>query len=65
MSEQPRDESRPELDKRQPPPDAAAPDRPNVPAKPGEVISKKLTPEEQMALYENDLKENDWGHQPC
>ena len=27
--------------------------------------SKPLTAEEQMALYENDLKENDWGHQPC
>jgi len=27
--------------------------------------SKPLTPEEQMALYEKDLKENDWGHQPC
>jgi len=27
--------------------------------------AKKLTPEEQMALYEDDLKENDWGHQPC
>ena len=26
---------------------------------------KKLTSEEQMALYEKDLKENDWGHQPC
>jgi hypothetical protein len=25
----------------------------------------KLSPEEQMALYENDLKETDWGHQPC
>jgi hypothetical protein len=25
----------------------------------------ELTPEEQMALYEKDLKENDWGHQPC
>ena len=25
----------------------------------------KLSPEEQMALYEKDLKENDWGHQPC
>ena len=28
-------------------------------------IAKQLTPEEQMALYEKDLKENDWGHQPC
>jgi hypothetical protein len=26
---------------------------------------QQLTPEEQMALYEKDLKENDWGHQPC
>ena len=26
---------------------------------------KELTPEEQMALFEKDLKENDWGHQPC
>jgi hypothetical protein len=28
-------------------------------------LEKKLTPEEQMALYEKELKENDWGHQPC
>ena len=26
---------------------------------------KKLTVEEQMALYEKELKEGDWGHQPC
>jgi len=26
---------------------------------------KKLTAEEQMALYEEHLKETDWGHQPC
>ncbi len=25
----------------------------------------QLSPEEQMALFEKDLKENDWGHQPC
>lgn len=24
-----------------------------------------LTPEEQLALYEKALKEEDWGHQPC
>jgi hypothetical protein len=28
-------------------------------------LPKKLTAAEQMALYEADLKENDWGHQPC
>jgi hypothetical protein len=27
--------------------------------------AKKLTEEEQMALYDKELKENDWGHQPC
>lgn len=24
-----------------------------------------LTPEEQMERFAQDLKENDWGHQPC
>ena len=24
-----------------------------------------LTPEEQMARFEKELKETDWGHQPC
>ena len=38
---------------------------PNLAAgqKPGDV--SQLTAEEQMALYEKELKENDWGHQPC
>jgi hypothetical protein len=27
--------------------------------------AEKLSAEEQMALYEKELKENDWGHQPC
>ncbi len=31
------------------------------PSKPVE----ELTPEDQMALYEKQLKEDDWGHQPC
>ncbi|MCF6313457.1 MAG: hypothetical protein L3J39_13500 [Verrucomicrobiales bacterium] len=26
---------------------------------------EKLSAEEQMALYEKSLKEDDWGHQPC
>jgi hypothetical protein len=34
-------------------------------SKPGEAQAKLLTPEEQMALFEQHLKENDWGHQPC
>lgn len=29
------------------------------------VTPNQLTPEEQMALYEEQLKEDDWGHQPC
>lgn len=36
------------------------------PDKPAETTSpNQLTPEEQMALFEKELKENDWGHQPC
>jgi len=31
----------------------------------GAAAAKPLTPEEQMAAFEKDLKENDWGHQPC
>ena len=26
---------------------------------------KKLSPEEQLAEYEESLKNDDWGHQPC
>jgi hypothetical protein len=36
-----------------------------VPPVPAAPPAAKLTPEEQMALFEKDLKENDWGHQPC
>jgi hypothetical protein len=31
----------------------------------GSTPSAGLTPEEQRALYEDELKETDWGHQPC
>ena len=27
--------------------------------------TQQLSADEQMALYEKELKENDWGHQPC
>jgi hypothetical protein len=27
--------------------------------------ANQLTPEEQMARFEQALKETDWGHQPC
>ena len=29
------------------------------------VPVEQLSPEEQMALFEAKLKEEDWGHQPC
>jgi hypothetical protein len=28
-------------------------------------VSENLTAEEQLALFEKSLKEDDWGHQPC
>ena len=43
--------------------------KPKAPASPPEesepATPRKLTAEEQMALYEKELKEEDWGHQPC
>jgi hypothetical protein len=46
-----------------PPPTSPAP----APASGGETPppAASLTPEEQMALFEQELKETDWGHQPC
>jgi hypothetical protein len=38
---------------------------PTVPAADQPPTNRPLTPEEQMAAYEKDLRENDWGHQPC
>lgn len=37
----------------------------NVSADSTQPPAKTLTPDEQMALFERELKENDWGHQPC
>ena len=28
-------------------------------------LLEELTPEEQLARYEESLKNDDWGHQPC
>ena len=28
-------------------------------------MGNEVTEEEQMARYEEDLKQNDWGHQPA
>ena len=30
-----------------------------------QIVTEKKPTEEQMAAYEEDLKESDWGHQPC
>lgn len=55
----------------EPPPQSNASGSPALPPRaesdppPTVPTAKPLTPEEQMALYEADLKENDWGHQPC
>lgn len=49
-----------------PPTPAAGPAGPGTAPAAGDVMAaNKLTPEEQMALFEKELKENDWGHQPC
>jgi hypothetical protein len=35
------------------------------PVAPTEAAPEQLTKEEQWALFEKELKESDWGHQPC
>jgi len=47
----------------QPPPTKDAKAAPTANA--AKTPPRELTPEEQMALYEKELKESDWGHQPC
>lgn len=50
------------------PPPASVAGKPAGPsaAKPGEPIpANSLNPEEQMERFAKELKENDWGHQPC
>lgn len=37
----------------------------NEAEKPAAEPVKPLSPQEQMEKFEEDLKENDWGHQPC
>jgi hypothetical protein len=47
---------------------ASAPGDGSAPAEPGEApgaSANPLTKEEQWALFEKELKESDWGHQPC
>ena len=46
-------------------PGADGSQKPSEPVKDAPAELKPLTPEEQMALYEEKLKEDDWGHQPC
>ena len=58
----------------EPEPNNAPPADSGSPVKGGEVTPpapnesaapEQLTKEEQWALFEKELKESDWGHQPC
>ena len=50
-------------------PASATPDSTGAPAKSANANESppppQLTKEEQWALFEKELKESDWGHQPC
>jgi hypothetical protein len=50
-------------------PSSATPASTTVPAKSADAsetpAANQLTKEEQWALFEKELKESDWGHQPC
>ena len=46
-----------------PQPEPKQPEKTKSEEKP--VDPNELSEEEQMALYEENLKDSDWGHQPC
>ena len=50
-------------------PDSKNPDAKGVPNQSADSnelpAAGQLTKEEQWALFEKELKESDWGHQPC
>ena len=50
-----------------PQPNEAAQPQPNpqADASPGKASSESLSKEEQLARFEESLKHEDWGHQPC
>jgi len=47
------------------PPNPSAPSDANSVPSPEPPAPDQLTKEEQWALFEKELKESDWGHQPC
>jgi hypothetical protein len=61
MNDDPRHARDPGAPETPPSPVRATPD--STPSEP--KPANQLTPEEQMALFEKELKETDWGHQPC
>ncbi|MEC7199380.1 MAG: hypothetical protein VXW84_02000 [Verrucomicrobiota bacterium] len=50
-----------------PQPNEAAQPQPNpqLDVSPGKASSESLSKEEQLARFEESLKHEDWGHQPC
>jgi hypothetical protein len=44
---------------------AAAPTPAPLPAPAAEPSPDQLTPEQQMERFAKELKNEDWGHQPC
>ena len=64
MREEPRDFSNVPADAHPPAVTPSIPPPPDFTPIESKPVSQ-LTPEEQMALFEKELKETDWGHQPC
>lgn len=57
--------SEPVAEAQEPDPPPAVPSKHDVAAASLQVDSSALSTEEQMAKFEEALKESDWGHQPC
>ena len=55
----------PEKNAPQPAPTASTNPGPAAEPKPAGPAASELSPEEQMENFARQLKEDDWGHQPC
>jgi hypothetical protein len=65
IDEQPKEPTRPAIVQGKVTSESSTETAANASALDKESDISKLTAEEQLARFEKELKENDWGHQPC
>lgn len=65
MTDTPRESDAPQVPPAKPSAPLAPPAQPAGPGADAAKPAAELSPEEQMERFAQELKETDWGHQPC